>query len=184
MTIEVKEAIERAEHVLAFGRVSNSLKDIRDDFIKVNKVEEIIKYIDSYKDILLLASGDPCFYGIVEFIKKKEIPIKNILPGLSSFQYMMAKLGKSWGYASFLSLHGRDEELEKVKDSRLTIILTDKHSTPSIISKKLAKLEVEGTIYTGFNLSYEDEKIIKVNIGDEIEDISSLSVVVIEHEMD
>ncbi len=97
MTIEVREAIERAEHVLAFGRVSNYLKDIRDDFTKVNKVEEIIKYIDSYKDILLLASGDPCFYGIVEFIKKKEIPIKNILPGLSSFQYMMAKLGKSWG---------------------------------------------------------------------------------------
>ena len=180
----MKETIERAEHVLAFGRVSYSLKGIRDDFIEVNKVEEIIKYMDSYKDILLLASGDPCFYGIVEFIKKKGIPIKNILPGLSSFQYMMAKLGKSWGYANFLSLHGRDEGLEKVKNSRLTIILTDKYNTPSIISNKLAKLGVEGTMYVGFNLSYEDEKIIKVNIGEEIEDISSLSVVVIEYEMD
>ena len=180
----MKEAIERADHVLAFGRVSYSLKGIRDDFIEINKVDEIIKYIDSYKDILLLASGDPCFYGIVEFLKKKKIPIKNILPGLSSFQYMMAKLGKSWQYANFLSLHGRDEGLEKVKDNKLTIILTDKYNTPSVISNKLSKLGVEGVMYAGFNLSYEDEKIIKGNIGEEIEDISSLSVVVIEHEMD
>ena len=143
-----------------------------------------MKHIDEQEDILLLASGDPCFYGILEFLKKKGVPVKNVLPGLSSFQYMMARLEKSWQGAYLLSLHGRNEGLENVKDNKLTIVLTDKDNTPSIISKRLYDLGVRGTIYAGFNLSYEDERLFNVNIGEEIEDISTLAVVVIENEMD
>jgi cobalt-precorrin-7 (C5)-methyltransferase len=143
-----------------------------------------VKYIEKQEDILLLASGDPCFYGIVEYLKRKEIPIKKVLPGISSFQYMMAKLEKSWQGASFLSLHGRKDGLEKVKKGKITAILTDKDNTPSVISKRLCKLRIKGTIYAGFNLSYEDESIVKSNIGEEIEDISSLAVVIVENEMD
>ena len=43
---------------------------------------------------------------------------------------------------------------------------------------------IKGGIYAGFNLSYEDERIIKAEIGKRIEDISPLAVVVIENEMD
>ncbi len=184
MTVEAKEAIEKAKYVLAFGRVSSSLKSIRDDFIQVNRVDDIIKHINIHNDLLLLASGDPNFYGIVDFLKKKGVLIKKVIPGISSFQYMMAKLEKSWQGANFLSLHGRDEGLEKVKKSYLTIILTDKENSPLVISRNLKMLGVKGTMYIGFNLSYDDEKIIKINIGEEVEDISALSVVVIENEMD
>lgn len=168
---------------MAFGRVSNSLKEVGRDFIQVNRVEDIINYINIHNDLLLLASGDPNFYGIVDFLKKKGVLINKVLPGLSSFQYMMSKLEKSWQGASFLSLHGRDEGLEKVKKSELTIILTDKENSPSIISRNLKILGVKGIMYIGFNLSYDDEKIIKINIGQEVEDISTLAVVVIENEM-
>lgn len=147
-------------------------------------MDEIIQLINKNENILILASGDPCFYGIVEYLKKKNIPIKRIMPGLSSFQYMMAKLGISWQGGNLISLHGRTEGLETVKNHKLSIILTDKKNTPSVISNKLYKLEIKGFMYVGFNLSYEDEKIIKVNIGDEIQNISPLAVVVIENEMD
>ena len=184
LTVEVKEAIEKAQCVLAFGRVSTSLKSIRTDFIEVSRVDEIVGYTHQYEDLLLLASGDPNFYGIVEFLKRKEVAIDSVLPGLSSFQYMMSKLEKSWQGAQFLSLHGREESLATIGDHGLIILLTDKENRPSMISKKLWQLGKKGTMYVGFNLSYDDEKIIKVNIGEDIEDISNLSVVVIENEMD
>lgn len=184
LTVEVKEAIEKAQCVLAFGRVSTSLKSIRTDFIEVSRVDEIVGYTHQYEDLLLLASGDPNFYGIVEFLKRKEVAIDRVLPGLSSFQYMMSKLEKSWQDAQFLSLHGREESLATIGDHGLIILLTDKENRPSMISKKLWQLGKKGTMYVGFNLSYDDEKIIKVNIGEDIEDISNLSVVVIENEMD
>jgi cobalt-precorrin-7 (C5)-methyltransferase len=184
LTVEVKEAIQKSECVLAFGRVSNSLSSIRNDFVQVTRVDDIIKYTNIHKDLLLLASGDPNFYGVVEFLKKKGVVIKEILPGLSTFQYMMAKLEKSWQGAKFLSLHGRDESLDTVKENSLVIMLTDKENNPCKISKELWSLGIKGTMYVGFNLSYEDEKIIKINIGEEVENISILSVVVVENEMD
>lgn len=184
LTFEVREKIEKAEYILAFGRVANSLKGIREDIIEVNKVEEIVKYIDNEKDLLLLASGDPNFFGIVDFLKKKGLPIKEVLPGLSSFQYMMAKLQKPWQNAKFLSLHGRNEGLDNIKLNKLTILLIDKDNTPNKISRELDKLNIKGKIYAGFNLSYDDEIIIVKNIGEEIDDISPLGVVVIENEMD
>lgn len=184
LTIDVEEKIKTTRYVLGFGRVANTLKEIRPDIISVNKVDEILNYIEEDKEILLLASGDPNFFGIVEFLKRKEVQIKEVLPGLSSFQYMMSKLQKSWENAKFLSLHGRDESLEKVKEYKLSIILIDKYNTPSFISKELYNLNIKGVIYAGFNLSYKDEKIIRVNIGEKIDNISSLGVLVIENEMD
>ncbi|WP_353092654.1 precorrin-6y C5,15-methyltransferase (decarboxylating) subunit CbiE [Tissierella praeacuta] len=184
LTFDVKMRIESAKNILAFGRVANSLKSIRDDIIEVNKVEEIMKYIDMGKELLLLASGDPNFFGIVDYLKKKGLEIKEVLPGLSSFQYMMGKLQKSWQNANFISLHGRDEGLESIKLNRLSILLIDKDNSPNKISRELHRLNIKGKIYAGFNLSYDDEKIIIKNIGEEIEDISSLGVVVVENEMD
>jgi cobalt-precorrin-7 (C5)-methyltransferase len=184
LTLDVKEKIETADFVLGFGRVSTSLKGIRNDIISVSRVFETLDYIKEDKNILLLASGDPNFFGIVDFLKRQGIKIDEVLPGISSFQYMMSKLQKSWQDANFLSLHGRNESLERVREHKLSIILIDKDNTPSFISKKLYSLNIKGIIYAGFNLSYDDEKIIEVNIGEEIEDASSLGVVVIENEMD
>jgi len=184
LTREVKDAIENFEKVVAFGRVSNSLGHIRKDFIRIEKIAHIDKLLEEYEDILILASGDPCFYGIVEYLKRENIKIEKILPGLSSFQYMMAKLGITWQGANFLSLHGRKGKLESVKNYKLSIILTDKDNTPSRISKSLYEMGVKGRIYVGFNLSYEDERIIKAEIGKKIDDITPLAVVVIENEMD
>ena len=180
----VEEKIKYTKNVLAFGRIAETLKDIREDIIKVNRVDDVLNFIEDESDILLLASGDPNFFGIVNFLKRKGIQIDEVLPGISSFQYMMSKLQKPWENAKFLSLHGREEDLNIVKEYPLSIILIDKDNMPSAISERLYSLGIRGSIYAGFNLSYNDEKIIKKDIGEEIEDISSLGVVVIENEMD
>ena len=184
LTLDVAKKIKESNHIIAFGRVGQSIEPLGKDYLQVNRIDEIITHLEEEKDTLLLASGDPNFYGIVEYLKKKEIPIKEVLPGLSSFQYMMAKLKKSWQDARFISLHGRDFDLRKILNDKLIIALIDKDNQPSIISKRLYKLGAQGIIHVGFNLSYDDEKIIKANIGEEIENYSSLGVVVIEHEMD
>lgn len=184
MTMDVVNRIKEAKYVLAFGRVGNSIRPLRTDYFEVNKVVEIIDYIKNKDDVLLLASGDPNFFGIVDYLKRNGVHIKEILPGLSSFQYMMAKLEKPWQYARFISLHGRDGNLDEVRSNKLTILLVDKENNPSYISNELYKMGIKGIMYIGFNLSYEDEKIVKVNIGEEVEDYSSLGVVVVENEMD
>ena len=165
LTVEVKEAIENSRCVLAFGRVGETLKDIRDDFIIVKRVEEVYNHSLKNSDLLILASGDPCFYGILEYLKAKGISVDEVLPGISSFQYMMGKLKKSWHNGEFMSFHGRSGRLEDVFESKLTIMLTDSINTPSILSKKLYEIGARGVMYIGYNLSCEDEKILKSNYG-------------------
>ena len=183
LTMDVFERIKTSKYIIAFGRISKSLEEIRQDIVKVDRVDDVIQYIVGKDEVLLLASGDPNFFGIVEFLKRKAIEIGEVLPGLSSFQYLMTRLEKSWENAKFMSLHGREDCLEDMVDNPLTIILTDKVNTPSFISKRLEGLKIKGNMYVGFNLSYEDELISSIKIGEEIEDISPLAVVVIENEM-
>lgn len=184
LTKHVEEKIRQAKNVLAFGRISESLQRIREDIIRIDRVDQLLEFLKKEEEILLLASGDPNFFGIVNYLKKNQIEIEEVLPGISSFQYMTSKLQKPWQEAKFLSLHGREDDLSLVKDCRLAIILIDKDNMPGKISKDLYQIGVRGRIYAGFNLSYEDESLISKNIGEEIEDISSLGVVIIENEMD
>lgn len=184
LTMDVFEKIKSSNNILAFGRVGESIKELGKDYTQVNRVDEIIDYLSLNEDVLLLASGDPNFFGIVEYLKRSNVVIKEVLPGISSFQYMMAKLEKPWQDAKFVSLHGRDFDLSKIVEHRLIIALIDKNNNPSYISNELKKLGLRGIMHIGFNLSYEDEKIIKINIGEEVEDYSSLGVVVIENEVD
>lgn len=184
LTKHVEEKIRQAKNVLAFGRISESLQRIREDIIRIDRVDQLLEFLKKEEEILLLASGDPNFFGIVNYLKKNQIEIEEVLPGISSFQYMTSKLQKPWQEAKFLSLHGREDDLSLVKDYRLAIILIDRDNMPGKISKDLYQIGVRGRIYAGFNLSYEDESLISKNIGEEIEDISSLGVVIIENEMD
>lgn len=183
LTMEAICAIKSADKVIAFGRIANTAKILVNGVIQVNRVDEIIENLDKKGNTAILASGDPCFFGIIDYLKKKDIEVGEVIPGISSFQYMMTKLKKSWQDALLISLHGRDEKLEGVIKCRLSVILTDSKNTPNFISKKLNELGVIGKMYTGYNLSYDEEVILVNDIGDEIELAGNISVVVIENEM-
>ena len=87
----------------------------------------------------------------------------NIIPGVSSVQYMFAKLGISWEDAYLGSLHGRDEDIiDKVKNFRKTAFLTgNEHSYKYIAKILLENGYGDRTMCVGCNLSYDDELIIK-----------------------
>ncbi len=54
----------------------------------------------------ILASGDPCLYGILEFVKQKaELSEIEVIPGISSVQYLLAKEKKSLWHMEVISYH-------------------------------------------------------------------------------
>lgn len=184
LTSEAIESIRAADTVLAFGRIAETAERIRTRVIRIKRVDELLPFLDAEGQVAVLASGDPCFYGIVEYLKRHDIVIDTIVPGLSSVQYMMARLQKSWQHARFFSLHGRHEALEAIKFSPLSVILTDSQNSPQAISQQLKELGIRGRLYIGYNLSYEDECIVEREIGEEIKTRGALSLVVVEHDLD
>ena len=186
LTMDVYEKIRNMDLVIAFGRISETLKEIRPDIRPVKLVSELVEELEESQaeNILILASGDPNFYGVVGYLRSKGVVIDQVLPGLSSFQYLMAKLKLSWHDARLLSLHGRSMSLEDVKDHEKTVILTDKVHNPNYISRTLFDMGIRGSLIAGYDLSYASEEIIKISIGEEVKKTSPLAVVVIINEMD
>ena len=84
-----------------------------------------------------------------------------VIPGISSVQYMFAKLGLHWYDAFVSSLHGKEFDFaEKMNKYNKMGLLTDNKFTPQKIAEKLFRnSQNDIKIFVGENLSYENEKI-------------------------
>jgi cobalt-precorrin-7 (C5)-methyltransferase len=158
------EIMKKSGIIIGFKRAIESLDFIDNKKIYINRLSDIDKYICSEENednnISIVASGDPTFYGITNYIKSKTNREINIIPGISSFQYLTCKLKLPWNNAYLGSLHGRYEEfLDKINDNELSIWLTDKENNPTILCKTLHMSEINCKVIIGENLSYEDEII-------------------------
>lgn len=151
-------------------------------------IMEYVREKKKYKKIAFLLSGDTGFYSMLEYIKKY-LPVTDleVIPGISSFQYLMARMGESWQDAFVGSLHGREWDFVKaVQAYGKAVFLTDHTYTPQQMAKKLVDHGLEDKIMiVGENLSYENEKIIR-GTPEEIMHMPSfgMAVVVIKDEED
>lgn len=182
---KASKIMESVDIILGFGRAMESVDFVNKEKIKVNKISEVIDELNKNKDkdIAIVASGDPLFYGITEYIKKNYVGQIDIVPGISSFQYLMGKLNKSWQGAYLGSLHGREDNfITKVRENEISIWLTDKKNSPNELAKALLLKGLNPKMYIGENLSY-DEEIITEGCAEEIQnkDFSGLCVLVVEN---
>ncbi len=179
------DTMEKVNIIIGFERAIESIPKTPVKKVIVRTLKEIMDFITKNKDmdIAIIASGDPCFYGITNYIKNNfQEPIE-IVPGISSFQYLMCKLQKPWQDAYLGSMHGRQGEFIKVVSQYETSVwLTDKSNCPNSLCKKLHENNISAKVYVGEELSYPQERIISGTV-EEIMDKSfgDLTVVVIEN---
>lgn len=184
LTLEVYDEIKSAEKVVAFRRIKESLEEVREDIIGIDKVSEALEILRNSDSAVLLASGDPNFFGIVRLIKSKGIEIDEVLPGITSVQYLFSKLQMPFSDIYTESIHGRDFDFKKLEKNKDYSFLIDKEKGLNYISRELKKLGFKGKLYGGYNLSYDDEVILEIEIGEEIDEPSDLGVVVTEFYVD
>ncbi|UTC67450.1 MULTISPECIES: precorrin-6y C5,15-methyltransferase (decarboxylating) subunit CbiE [unclassified Treponema] len=182
LTQEAVREIKEADIVAGFERIALDIKCLRSDVIRLKSISEILDLPIETKKVLVLASGDPCFFGITEFIKKKNIKIEKVITGISSMQYLMSKLQRQWQTLLFYSFHGRDADFREMHSKDSFFILTDKTNNPDTISARLKEEGFNGKLFVGYNLSYPDESIEEYEIGDKIIVKSFLNTVLVQNE--
>lgn len=93
------------------------------------------------KKVVVLADGDPLFYGIGTTLLRQLGPeAVRILPGVSSLQQACARLGLPWHDVICLSLHGRDDLTPlhaAIHRQRPISLLTDARMTPDLLARHL-----------------------------------------------
>ncbi|WP_209123204.1 precorrin-6y C5,15-methyltransferase (decarboxylating) subunit CbiE [Alkalihalobacillus sp. BA299] len=119
----------------------------------------------SNKRCVLLASGDPLFYGIGSYLSKK-IPVE-IYPNISSIQEAFAKIQESWQDCTFISVHGRAMKglAQKVDGKDKVCLLTDETNSPAEIAKYLLSYGIkEYDGYVAEALGGENEKVVSLSL--------------------
>ncbi|MFK0524942.1 precorrin-6y C5,15-methyltransferase (decarboxylating) subunit CbiE [Paenibacillus illinoisensis] len=121
-----------------------------------------IKALQDTHNIVVLASGDPLFYGIAGYLARKLGPDQlEIRPNLSSLQLAFAKLGESWHDAVLESVHGRPLKglAQRIDGQAKIALLTDEYNSPAAIGAYLQQFGMtEYDAYVAENLGGPDER--------------------------
>ena len=101
------------------------------------RLDETIDFIRSHMKqhrIVVLASGDPLFFGIGDrIVRALGVDAVTVLPNVSSIAAAFARIGIAWSHAGVVSLHGRDRRLqllEALKKDAPVAVFTDPGQTP------------------------------------------------------
>jgi cobalt-precorrin-5B (C1)-methyltransferase len=114
------------------------------------------------KRVVVLASGDPGLFGIAASLRRllPEAAITT-LPGISSVQLAMARLGRPWHDVVFASAHGAgiDAVLAAARAHPRVVALTDARSTAQAIAAALLAAGEPAAMTVFERLGEPDERI-------------------------
>ena len=170
------DCIKEAEIIVGSTRQLSDLKTIISEKQKIyilGKLTELITYLKENieRRITIIVSGDTGYYSLVPYLSKNlSKDILNIIPNISSYQYLFSKIGENWQNFRLASVHGREfDYVKNIDDEDIAglVLLTDDIQNPYEVSKNLYNSGVRNlTVIVGENLSYDNEKITILEIED------------------
>ena len=168
------DCIKEAEIIIGSTRQLSDLKTIiseKQEIYILGKLNELITYLKENieRKITIIVSGDTGYYSLVPYLSKYlSKDILNIIPNISSYQYLFSKLRENWQNFRLASVHGREfDYIKNINDEDIEglVLLTDDIQNPYEITKKLYNSGIRNlTIIVGENLSYDNEKITILEI--------------------
>lgn len=188
LSTAVKEIINVSDLIMASGRLFDIFREldvyenVKAKVKVINNVDETIGFIKSNlqnvkSHIVLLASGDPLFYGIGRrAVREFGKDAVEIIPDISSVQLAFSKIKEPWDDAFLMSLHGGPDPNKRrwlpyditdipelLKAHKKIAILTDKVNNPSRIAEILSSSDVGGytRMFVCEKLGYLDERILE-----------------------
>lgn len=124
------------------------------------ELPKLVTYLSQEtRRIVVLASGDPLFYGIGSYLSKK-LDLE-IYPYLSSIQLAFARMNERWQDAYITSVHGRSMKglAQRINGREKIALLTDAENNPSAIARYLRSFEMnEYRAFVAENLGGENER--------------------------
>ncbi len=154
---------------------------------KLNELKTLLTDLAN-KQVCILASGDPLYFGIGRWLGKHATEELYFYPGVSSIQAACHKLGISLQDCDAISLHGRPVETLRslIRHNQTLVILTDKHSQPKRLAQECFDMGYhDAKITVCEDLGYDKEQVRSFSIEDLLRDLpiidfSELQVSIIE----
>jgi precorrin-6Y C5,15-methyltransferase (decarboxylating) len=138
-----------------------------------DNIEAICNYLEIHSPlerIGVLVSGDPGLFSMLQTIRAR-LPGCHVetVPGVSSLQYMAAKLNMPRHDWRIINLHGKNESqiLAGLRRHPKVCVFTGGKYTPAVICQDLVRQGIsEARVWVGENLSYPQERIVRGRVDE------------------
>jgi len=162
-----QQACERADLIIGAGRMTKAAAKSGQAVYDEYRPEKILSYIKEhpeYEQIVIALSGDVGFYSGAKKLSHslREYPLQMIC-GISTVSYFMARLGKPWEDVCITSIHGKESNLiTQIKENDKVFSLLGTAHGVADLANALIKYRLEEVIlFVGEQLSYPDEKVLQ-----------------------
>ena len=145
LTAEHLEIIEKADILVGGKRLLEHFADSAAQKKAIDKnIDRIIDFIKdrmATRSIVVLASGDPLFFGIgARLVKALGSENVVIYPNVSAVAAGFARIKEPWSNVRVVSLHGRDNErtlFKALQTEDVVAVFTDPKNNPARLARRL-----------------------------------------------
>ncbi|MCS7303830.1 MAG: precorrin-6y C5,15-methyltransferase (decarboxylating) subunit CbiE [Thermoguttaceae bacterium] len=136
------------------------------------------------KRIVVLAEGDPLFYGVARFLCDKLGKERfEVVPHVSTMQLAFARVKESWedAFLTNLATHPLEQVLENIRTAEKVGLFTNDVYTPSVVAQCLLDQKIDYfTAYVCENLGAPNERVTRAELRDLVgQEFSPLNVMVL-----
>ncbi|WP_086868298.1 precorrin-6y C5,15-methyltransferase (decarboxylating) subunit CbiE [Streptomyces viridochromogenes] len=128
-------------------------------------LDTIAAYVGKERRVVVLASGDPGFFGIARALAERFGPeCLEVRPGVSSVASAFARVGLTWDDAVVVSAHGRDARtaVQVCRARPKVAVLTGPGAGPAELGAALARADADRTLVVASALGSGDERVERV----------------------
>lgn len=188
LTSTARQLIERAE-LLIGGERSLSQVPAKAGVERLEvgfDLDAIVDRIDAArsKRIVVLASGDPLFYGTARYLCDRLGKSRfDVLPHVSSMQLAFARVKESWdeAYLTNLATQQLEPTVERIRTAQKVGLFTTESVSPADVAQALLDRKIDYfTAYVCENLGSPDERVTQGELSELVTlDFSPLNVLIL-----
>jgi precorrin-6Y C5,15-methyltransferase (decarboxylating) len=148
-------------------------------------LDEVVRRLgDAAGQAVVLASGDPLFYGVARYLCDRLGKDRfEVVPHVSSMQLAFARVKESWedAYLTNVANHPLDAILEKIRVADKVGLFTSERCPPAMLARALVDQHIDYfSAYVCENLGSPDERVTQGELAEVAEqEFSPLNVMIL-----
>ncbi len=188
LTGRARALLNHADVVLGSDSTLGLVPELKAEKVRVGPdLVETVRAIEDRlgkKSMVMIASGDPLFYGTARYLcDKLGKDLFEVLPHVSSMQLAFARVKETWeeAYLTNLASHSLEDVLDRIRTAETVGIFTSQEEDPATIARQLLTRGIDYfRAYVCENLGGKDERVTQGDL-DEIQqhEFSPLNVMIL-----
>ena len=173
MTAQARRLVEAADVLVGPESCATLVPEsLRGRLVAAASIEELVERIEAAgpKRVVVLASGDPLFYGTARYVCSKLGKDRfEVVPHVSSMQLAFARVKESWEDAFLANLSGQSIErvIDRVRSSETAGLFTSDQWPAPAVARALLDEGIDAfQAYVCENLGSPDERVTQGSLAD------------------